>query len=396
MTTDVIIVSDTDVIIEEVLDVDVIEVEGDTDTDVILSAEQGPPGPQGDQGIQGIQGIQGAPGVQGPAGSDAAVTAANVGAVIAAATAKATPVDADSVGLSDSAASNVLKKLTWANVKATLKTYFDTLYLSTIAPLVLAANLVEQKNGATAQTLRLYNIDSANYERLGFTWTGTRINIQTQQAGSGASRPMGIGTTGTGDLIFTVNGGDIWYIEGPTGHLKAGSDNVRDIGASAAARPRTVYVATSVETPAVKFPATQVASADANTLDDYEEGTWTPVLSFGGATTGITYSSREAVYTKIGRTVHFRFYILLSSKGSAVGNALVLGLPFTNGAGLSYNGVSVWIHALTGISGAVTGYVHAGGNYIVFQQLGTGSAVQLDETNFTNSTAMMISGTYSV
>lgn len=47
---------------------------------------------------------------------------------IVAATAKTTPVDADSIGIVDSAASNVLKKVTWANVKATLKTYLDTLY----------------------------------------------------------------------------------------------------------------------------------------------------------------------------------------------------------------------------------------------------------------------------
>lgn len=45
-----------------------------------------------------------------------------------AATSKATPVDADELPLVDSAATNTLKKLTWANVKATLKTYFDTLY----------------------------------------------------------------------------------------------------------------------------------------------------------------------------------------------------------------------------------------------------------------------------
>ncbi len=45
-----------------------------------------------------------------------------------AATSKATPVDADEVPLVDSAASNVLKRLTWANLNATLKTYFDTLY----------------------------------------------------------------------------------------------------------------------------------------------------------------------------------------------------------------------------------------------------------------------------
>ena len=42
--------------------------------------------------------------------------------------AKTTPVDADTLPLSDSVASNATKKVTWANVKATLKTYFDTLY----------------------------------------------------------------------------------------------------------------------------------------------------------------------------------------------------------------------------------------------------------------------------
>jgi hypothetical protein len=47
---------------------------------------------------------------------------------IDAATAKTTPVDADTVGLIDSAASNVLKKVTWSNIKAALKSYFDTLY----------------------------------------------------------------------------------------------------------------------------------------------------------------------------------------------------------------------------------------------------------------------------
>jgi hypothetical protein len=49
---------------------------------------------------------------------------------IVGATAKTTPVDADLVGIVDSADSNTLKKLSWANIKATLKTYFDTLYES--------------------------------------------------------------------------------------------------------------------------------------------------------------------------------------------------------------------------------------------------------------------------
>lgn len=54
--------------------------------------------------------------------------AGNVGSSIHGATAKTTPVDADTMPLIDSEASNVLKKVTWANIKATLKTYFDTVY----------------------------------------------------------------------------------------------------------------------------------------------------------------------------------------------------------------------------------------------------------------------------
>lgn len=53
--------------------------------------------------------------------------AANVGTAIDGSTAKTTPVDADTMPLIDSAASNVLKKVTWANIKTTLKSYFDSL-----------------------------------------------------------------------------------------------------------------------------------------------------------------------------------------------------------------------------------------------------------------------------
>jgi hypothetical protein len=52
----------------------------------------------------------------------------NFGGGIAAAEGKTTPVDADTTVISDSAASGATKKLSWENIKATLKTYFDTLY----------------------------------------------------------------------------------------------------------------------------------------------------------------------------------------------------------------------------------------------------------------------------
>lgn len=71
--------------------------------------------------------------------ADGILTTATAGALINGATSKSTPVDADYVGLMDSAASNVLKKLSWANIKATLKTYFDTLYAPITQPVIMGA-----------------------------------------------------------------------------------------------------------------------------------------------------------------------------------------------------------------------------------------------------------------
>ena len=55
----------------------------------------------------------------------------------------------------------------------------------------------------------------------------------------------------------------------------------------------------------IKFPATQNASADANTLDDYEEGTWTPAyaLTTPGTSSFGTYATQTGTYTKIGNKV---------------------------------------------------------------------------------------------
>jgi hypothetical protein len=64
-------------------------------------------------------------------------------------------------------------------------------------------------------------------------------------------------------------------------------------------------------------------TAAANALDDYEEGTWTPTISFGGASVGVTYAaSRAGQYTKIGRQVTATAYILLTNKGTSTGICL--------------------------------------------------------------------------
>jgi hypothetical protein len=90
----------------------------------------------------------------------------------------------------------------------------------------------------------------------------------------------------------------------------------------------------------ITFPATQSASTDANTLDDYEEGTWTPNQGAGLTVVG-TFSS-AAKYTKIGRVVNIAGYVA-GSTSVAIGaqNYISTNLPFTSAATYLENGIVV-------------------------------------------------------
>lgn len=90
--------------------------------------------------------------------------------------------------------------------------------------------------------------------------------------------------------------------------------------------------ATSQSGTGITFPATQSASSNANTLDDYEEGTWTPSFRVNGSTTGVTYSSGPyGFYTKVGNVVTIWGGFRLSNNGSSTGVVTIGGIPF-NGA----------------------------------------------------------------
>ena len=82
----------------------------------------------------------------------------------------------------------------------------------------------------------------------------------------------------------------------------------------------------------IAFPATQSASSNANTLDDYEEGTWTPTITDGTNAASGYGSIREGRYVKIGNRV---FIWVAVTKNGSVGmtggnGARITGLPFTN------------------------------------------------------------------
>ena len=81
----------------------------------------------------------------------------------------------------------------------------------------------------------------------------------------------------------------------------------------------------------IAFPATQSASSDANTLDDYEEGTFTPVLvpSSGAVTT----QSGSGTYVKVGRLVTLYYRVTLTTVGTAAGTMTMTNFPFASTSG---------------------------------------------------------------
>ena len=134
------------------------------------------------------------------------------------------------------------------------------------------------------------------------------------------------GDTNTG--IFFPSADTIAFTEGGAEAMRINSDGnvalAKNIGLGGAT-PTTVGTG-------ITFPATQSASTDANTLDDYEEGSWTP------ANATVTLTQAVGSYTKIGNTILLRGHILYPVTASGA-FATLTGLPFVPAGALdNYNG----------------------------------------------------------
>ena len=126
-------------------------------------------------------------------------------------------------------------------------------------------------------------------------------------------------------LILDGNG----LIQGlDAGGLPSGSVNADSLASTLDLSSKTMTFG-NVSASGITFPATQSASSNANTLDDYEEGTFTPtIVGTSSAGTG-TYSKQTGTYTKIGNRVYFSIYIIWSAH-TGTGDMNIGGLPFTS------------------------------------------------------------------
>ena len=154
------------------------------------------------------------------------------------------------------------------------------------------------------------------------------------------------------------------------------------------------YVRLAAGTGGIQFNGDTAAT---NALDDYEEGTFTPVI-IGSTTTGTaTYSSQNGKYTKVGNRVFWEIYIDWTG-GTGTGNLRVSGLPFTISIALAtYPAASIaYVYNVTTSAGhQLTALQASGDTYVYFYQIPSGGGVNV-LLDYDASGTMSLSGNYNV
>jgi len=141
----------------------------------------------------------------------------------------------------------------------------------------------------------------------------------------------------------------------------------------------------------ITFPATQSASSDANTLDDYEEGTWTP--AFVNIGTG-TYTTQFGRYTKVGRLVTIECYVVIASLGSASGAMTLSGLPFT--CSITSTTPQMWTNNWSSSGQNIVALTN-GGTQLDFYSIPTsGGVTAMPMSNLANNANLVFNFSYSV
>ncbi len=137
-------------------------------------------------------------------------------------------------------------------------------------------------------------------------------------------------------------------------------------------------------------------TAAGNQLDDYEEGTWTPALTFGWGNTGLTSSTATGHYLKVGRLVLATASYVLTAKGSSTGSARLGGLPFQVNADANFGSCSVDCENMSGLTSVPFLTLDDGATVALIMQLHSGSAktAALDEGDFTDTSELRVSAVY--
>jgi len=228
---------------------------------------------------------------------------------------------------------------------------------------------IEAPNTSTDRTLTLPDSTGELLSTAGGTMTGD-LTIGT--VGSVTSSGADLKITGTDDIFFNVAGAtnNILQLYGGSSandqskfdsHVHPLTDNSKDLG-SATERWKDLYLSGGL-----KVGGT---GAD-NTLDDYEEGTWTPTASSSGWDS-LTFTDTGS-YTKIGNIVHVMVKVSVDGSGTGSGDTIMGGLPFTSSSTGDYrSAISIFACRLASdIDTYVSGYIDSNSTTVVIREGGT-------------------------
>ena len=140
-----------------------------------------------------------------------------------------------------------------------------------------------------------------------------------------------------------------------------------------------------------------LSAATDKKMAPYLSGTWTPALAFDGATTGITYGGAFGIYVVVGKLVLVQGVLVLTSKGSATGNASVSGLPIASAASQSAWLTLAWQNMTSSYVNMI-GYVATGVTTISIRGItaaSTQNVTTVTNAGFANNTTLYIHGTYT-
>lgn len=224
-------------------------------------------------------------------------------------------------------------------------------------------------------------------------------NLNLQSGGSTVVAVTSTGATVTGTLA--VSGGVTLTTTLPV--LQGGTGVTTSTGTGAGVHAATPVFTTTIGVGAatasasgsgITFPATQSASSDANTLDDYEEGTWTPTLTASITNPTATYSSQAGRYTRIGRLVSIQCYIETVSRTGGSGQANIGGLPFTV-TGNSTGYCAVPAGQSSGLTGSSPSGIRTNPNTVYLNVMINAGSAALDISSWTAGGYFLVTLSYT-
>ncbi len=223
--------------------------------------------------------------------------------------------------------------------------------------------------------------------------TGTALVVNsTIQSLSSSAISVGAGTalTISNTVINSSNTNAI------TGAGTINFSNISFVGSSSKINTTTQVVQKSA---AISMDSTSTTTGltfdGTNFLKNYvEAGSWTPAITFGGGSTGITYTSRSGEYTRVGNMIFFAFNIIMSAKGSSTGIAAVSGLPVASAGTNAFMLVGYTLNITLAVGSSYVSMSPSASVLNLFIEALTGGVSNLTDVQFAATTQLQGNGFY--